>query len=304
MPRQVCQALARWNWSARTNTETRHQADQPQLDHVEAHEPGGGVHQGLDVVVRVRVEDGESGEHERGCEEEHAPRSGRELPDRARPCVRAGLCVAHFLFLSSELSVCRSASSKKSTTRRSYSRGAASMPPVWSDPGDLPDRLRFTCGREVLRLSGALAADSGVGVDEQDRTWSDGADVVDDRWRRHVVGEDGRRGRHHGLRGVDQEPGEPGDVGFAHAFAGTFGDDGPDGLRLCGRPQQHLAADGEPHGAHPVGVHVGTLPQVGDARQDILIAGPSHGVALAAALSAGIEQQHPVSVREEHARLC
>ena len=74
--------------------------------------------------------------------------------------------------------------------------------------------------------------------------------------------------------------------------------------RPCGGPQQHLAADGEPEGADPVGVHVGTLPQVGDACQDILVAGPSHGVALAAALSAGVEQQHPVPVREEHARLC
>ena len=72
----------------------------------------------------------------------------------------------------------------------------------------------------------------------------------------------------------------------------------------CGGPQQHLAADGEPHGADPVGVHVGTLLQVGDAGQHILVAGPSHGVALAPALAAGIEQQHPVPVREEHARLC
>ena len=175
---------------------------------------------------------------------------------------------------------------------------------MWSDPGDLPDRLRFTGGREVLRLPGALAADAGVGVDEQDRAWSDGADAVDDRGWRHVVGEDGRRGRHHGLRGVDQEPGEPGDVGFAHALAGPFRDDGPDGLRLCGGAQQHLAADGEPHGADPVGVDVGSFPQVGDARQHILVAGPSHGVALAPALAAGIEQQHPVPVREEHACLC
>ena len=76
----------------------RHQTDQPQLDHVEAHEPGGGVHQGLDVVVRVRMEDAESGKHERRCEEEHAPRPGRKLKDLALPCVRAGVRVAHVVF--------------------------------------------------------------------------------------------------------------------------------------------------------------------------------------------------------------
>ena len=92
-------------------------------------------------------------------------------------------------------------------------------------------------------------------------------------------------------------------MGLADAFAGAFGDDGPDALGLCGGPQQHLAADGEAHGAHPVGVHLGTLPEVGDAGQDIHVAGPSHGVALAAALSTGIEQQNAVPMGEKHARL-
>ena len=76
-----------------------------------------------------------------------------------------------------------------------------------------------------------------------------------------------------------------------------------DGVRLCGGAEQHLPTDGEAQGAHPVGVDLGSLLEVGGACQQVFIAGPSHGVAVAAALSAGIEQQHPVPVRQEHARL-
>jgi hypothetical protein len=57
----------------------------------------------LDIVVRLRMEDGESGENERRCQEQQPPRASRKLPDRARPGSRAGRHVAHFLFPSEEL---------------------------------------------------------------------------------------------------------------------------------------------------------------------------------------------------------
>ena len=184
-----------------------HQAYQTQLDHVEAHEPGGGVQEGLDVVVRLRMEDGETGEHEWGREEEHAPRSGRRPPDRALDCARAGLQFAHCLFLSRR-SVSQERVVEEADDASLVLEGCGIDATGVVGPGDLPHPLRCARGRVVDRLPGVLAADSGVGVDEEDRTWRDGADVVDDRWRRLVVGEDGRRGRHHGLGGVDQEPGE------------------------------------------------------------------------------------------------
>jgi hypothetical protein len=76
-------------------------------------------------VVRLRMEDGEAGEHERRCEEEQSPRSTRELPDRALPGSQAGLFVAHFRFLSRDLLLGGSASSKTYRTRCSSMRASS-----------------------------------------------------------------------------------------------------------------------------------------------------------------------------------
>ena len=94
----------------------------------------------------------------------------------------------------------------------------------------------------------------------------------------------------------------PGDVGFADAFAGPFRDDGLDAVGLGGGAEQHLPADGEADGADPV-LDVGALLEVGGAGQQVFVACPAHGVAFASALAARVEQQHPVPVGDEHARL-
>jgi hypothetical protein len=118
-----------------------------------------------------------------------------------------------------------------------------------------------------------------------------------------VIGEDGRGGLHHDLGGVDQQPGDPRDIGFADAFAGSFRVDGVDAAGLSGCAEQHFPAEREAHGADPVGVHLGSVLEVGGACPQVFIACPAHGVAVASALAARIEQWQPEPAREEHACL-
>ena len=66
---------------------------------------------------------------------------------------------------------------------------------------------------------------------------------------------------------------------------------------------QELAADGEAEAADAVGVDVGAGAQVVDAGEEVAVAGPADGVALAPALSAWVEQQDAVAVADQHPRL-
>ena len=270
------------------------------------HEPGGGVHQGLGVVVGVRMEDGESREHERGCDQEHVGAFGwgaaRGVP---RPVGRAGLGVAHCPVPFQRVVGLRAAQRRRRRRRAARTRGAAaSMPPVWSGPGDLPDRLGVAGGREVLRLPGALATDAGVGVDQQDRAWSDAADAVDDRGWGQVVGEDRRGGRHHGLRGVDQNSLRSRRRRSRRRVRRRL----PRRRRGWCRTRRRRGA------ASPRRWRSRWRRSGRRRRRDVAggrrrpasrssIAGPAHGVAVASALAARVEQQHSVPVRDEHACL-
>src|SRR3954453_11823097 len=62
-------------------------------------------------------------------------------------------------------------------------------------------------------------------------------------------------------------------------------------------------ADGEAEATNAVRIDVGAAAQVTHSADQIAVAGPANGVALAPALPAWVEQQDTVTVADEHPRL-
>ena len=127
--------------------------------------------------------------------------------------------------------------------------------------------------------------------------------------RRQVVGEDDAGRRLHRDR---RDPAERLRRGVGHvlllggrAQAGALGHHGAQAAVVGRGLQQQLAADGQAEAADAAAAHVRARAQVGDGRAEVGLAAPAARVevALALALAAAVEQQHPVAVAHEHARV-
>src|SRR4030095_4116358 len=87
------------------------------------------------------------------------------------------------------------------------------------------------------------------------------------------------------------------------ADAGTFGDDGFESIRLPGGLKHQLAAEREAEAADPSGVDVGAAAEIVECRLDVSLAAPAVGITLAFAGPARGEDQGPVAMAHEHARV-
>ena len=96
---------------------------------------------------------------------------------------------------------------------------------------------------------------------------------------------------------------ETGEIGLADPAPGALRDDRLEGRRLRGGFEQDLAADRGAETADAVGIDIRPALEILGACDQVAVAGPANGVALAPALSARVEQQHAVPVAREHPRL-
>ena len=252
----------------------RRERDRPGQRVLAEAEPGAAVHER--VVERVH-------EHEQRREGEHERLAGAVAAHRA------------------------SASSKKPTTRRSYSAGRASMPPAWPASG-ISHSVLFVARRGVVEAVELLADALHRRGDQQERLVDPAGQVLQMLRRQLVRGHGDRRRLERGDRSA-QHLLDARQV-LVHvlrvrARTGAFGDHGLELLVRGGGLEHHLAADGEADAADPVRIDVGPALEVLDRGVDVLAAAPAPGVRLtfALALAAAVEQQHPVAVPGEHARL-
>src|SRR5215204_3471777 len=166
--------------------------------------------------------------------------------------------------------------------------------PARSGPVLLPARRRL-----VVLLGQRLSALAGYRVDEERRLRDLGAQVGEAR-RGQVAGEDGRSGRYQA-----EQPGGRDLLDAVHvdrlshrADSRAFGHDRLEVVRLCGRLEHHLSADGEPDATDAIRVDVRPTPEVGDRRVQIARASPAERVRVTVALTlaAPVEEQNPVAL--------
>lgn len=80
-----------------------------------------------------------------------------------------------------------------------------------------------------------------------------------------------------------------------------FGDDGLEGVGLCGCLQHQFTAEGQAEAADALRIDVGAAAEIVEGGLDVAIAAPAVRVTLALADAAGVEDQHAVPVAREQA---